>query len=211
MTRSRFYSIVAISSFALIAGCTSQPSRVVPPSISPQQAAQTAMAEYDTNGDGVLDSAELEKSPALKSALKDIDKDGDGKISSDEIAKRIEQWQASRIGLMPFSCRVTLDGKPLAEATVTLVPEKFLGSNVQPATGVTGEQGMAMLSVAKDKLADPKLSGVHVGLYRIEVSKQQGGSETIPARYNVNTQLGQEVAQGVAVLQGPLPLNIKSK
>ena len=91
------------------------------------------------------------------------------------------------------------------------MPEKFLGPNLQPATGTTGEQGLAMLSVAKDKLPNPNYSGVHVGLYRIEVSKQNGGSETIPARYNVNTQLGQEVAQGVAVLQGPLPLDLKSK
>ena len=63
MTRSRFSRSSRFPRLRSIAGCTSQPSRVVPPSISPQQAAQAAMAEYDTNGDGVLDSAELEKSP----------------------------------------------------------------------------------------------------------------------------------------------------
>ncbi len=112
---------------------------------------------------------------------------------------------------MPFSCRLTLDRAPLVGATVTLIPEKFLGPNLLPATGTSNEQGLAMLTIAKEKLPNPNYSGVHVGLYRIEISKLAGGAETIPAHYNVNTQLGQEVAQGVLALQGPVPIDLKSK
>jgi uncharacterized protein YceK len=195
----------------LLSGCNSQPKRVNPPAINPQQAAQAAIAEYDKNGDGTIDGPELDSAASLKSSLKEIDKNGDGKISADEIKERIEQWQASKVGLMSFSCRVQMDKAPLAGATVTLIPEKFLGPNLLPATGTTNEQGIAAVSVAKDKLPNPNFSGVHVGFYRIEISKQQGGAETIPARYNANSELGQEVAQGVPALQTLVTFDLKSK
>ncbi len=169
------------------------------------------MAEYDTNSDGAIDGAELDKVPAIKSSLKELDKNGDGKITPDEIAHRIEEWQTSKVGLMSFSCRVTLDKAPLAGATVTLVPEKFLGNTLLPATGTTNEQGVATISIAKDKLSNPNHSGVHVAFYRVEISKQQNGAEILPARYNVNTELGQEVAQGVPALQTQVVFDLKSR
>ena len=37
--------------------------------------------------------------------------------------------------------------------------------------------------------------GMHCGLYRVEISKKDaGGQETLLARYNTQTTLGQEVA-----------------
>jgi hypothetical protein len=44
-------------------------------------------------------------------------------------------------------------------------------------------------------LADPTLpSGVHFGLYKVRISKLSNGQETLPARYNTETELGQEVS-----------------
>jgi hypothetical protein len=182
-----------------LGGCSSSPTRVKPPAIDPRQAAQQALAEYDTNGNGFIDGDELKKSPALMSALKDIDKNGDGKISAEEITQRIEAWQASKLGIKVLQCKVLLDGAPLAGATVNLVPEKFLGPNVLPATGTTNEQGFVNLSIAASD-PSPAKRGVHIGLYRIEISKQSNGKEMLPAKYNVNSELGQEVAQGVEAL-----------
>ena len=139
------------------------------------------MAEYDTNGDGALDASELEKVPALKNSLKEIDKNGDGKISADEIKQRIEEWQASKVAIMPFNCKVTLDKAPLAGATVTLTPEKFLGPNVQPASGVTNDQGFVAVSMPKEKMPNPNFSGVNVAFYQ-SANHQAGLGRRIDSR-----------------------------
>jgi hypothetical protein len=84
---------------------------------------------------------------------------------------------------------VHLDGKPLQGATVTYVPEKFMGSSIKPASGVSDERGTVPLIVEGEKLP-----GVQPGLYRVQISKKDAsGQETIPARYNQDTILGAEV------------------
>jgi hypothetical protein len=169
-------------------GCSGQ--RIPVPAISPEQASQEALALYDRNKDGFLDSDELKSCPALASCLKKLNKNNDGRLSAAEIAERIASYQSSRVGLMAVAFQVTLDGQPLAGASVTLVPEKFLGAALMPATGSTDARGM--VRVATSGAAEP---GVACGLYRIEVSKKDAaGRETIPARYNQATILGLEVA-----------------
>jgi hypothetical protein len=189
------HAAAALAAIFALSGCNNKPARIKPPAINARAAAQQALAEYDKDGDGQLAGAELDKSPALKTALPEIDKNGDGKISGEEIVERIEQWQASRIGLMNYTCKVTLNKAPLVGATVTLVPETFLGPNVLPASATTNDQGLAALAIAEDKRPGPQYKGVQVGLYRVEISKQQDGNETIPARYNTSSELGAEVAQ----------------
>jgi hypothetical protein len=170
------------------AGCFG--GRVAPPRLSPEEAGKQALAAYDANGDGVLDEQELERCPALKSCLPAADTDGDGRLSAREIAARVAAYQDSKIGLEAFTCRLTLDGRPLDGATVTFVPESFLGPDVKKASGVSDSQGWVRLQTEG---AD--LPGVACGLYRVEVSKKAaGGQETVPARYNAQTVLGVEVA-----------------
>jgi hypothetical protein len=172
----------------LAVGCSGR--RVTPPRIAPESAGQQALAAYDSNHDGALDAKELEQCPALRDALKAADRDGDGRLSADEIAARITTYQASRIGLLACACQVTLDGRPLADATVSLVPEKFLGPDVKPASGVSDARGMVVLQTQ-----GAEVPGVACALYRVEVSKKNAaGQETIPARYNTQTVLGLEVA-----------------
>src|SRR5262249_27904405 len=122
----------------LAAGCTG--GGPAAPQVSPRDAANQALAEYDANKDGALDAKELEACPGLQSGLKRIDKDNDGRLTADEIADRLTLFQQQGM-LADVAVEVTLDGRPLAGATVTLVPEKFMGPSVKPATSVTDEMG----------------------------------------------------------------------
>ncbi len=145
------------------------------------------MTAYDRNADGFLDARELDGCPSLKQALEKYDANGDGKLSRQEINDRLAMYRKG-LARMPVVCAVLLDDNPLAGATVTFAPDAIMGSSAAAAEGVTDAQGTASLQTEDGD------TEVALGLYRIKVSKLEGGRETIPARYNVNTVLGQEVA-----------------
>ena len=187
--------VLAISLMVAI-GCQRKPPRLYPPPIDASAAGAQAIEMYDTNKDGKISGAELDKCPALKAAMARIDRTGEGAITAAMITARIRAWQDSKLGRMPFMCTVLHNGKPLVGAEVKLVPEKFLGDKMQTASGKTNQNGMAMLSVPTTGRDDPP--GVAPGLYRVEITK---GSE-IPAKYNTETTLGQEVAQDANGLRG---------
>ncbi len=179
----------------LFASCSSGPSRIEPPSISASGSAQQAMKLYDTDGDGFLAETELEAVPGLKAAIATLDTDKDSKVSAEEIAERIRTWQSSQIGVARVLCSVTLNGQPLGDATVTFEPESFLGDQIQPGDGVTDAYGAAYPRIPKDKRPLPDMPpGLQLGFYRVKVSKPVGGKETIPAMYNTETTLGQQIA-----------------
>lgn len=183
------------SLLAALAGCSSGPGRVQAPSISASGAASEAMTAYDKDGDGFIAGAELDGAPAVKAALTMLDLDKDGKVSEDEIQQRIEAWQTTGIGVMLVTASFKLDGKPLTNAEVTLEPEEFLGGNLQAGVGEIDSYGIAIISIPKDKRpAKDTPPGVQLGLYKVRVSKKPNGQETIPAKYNSETVLGQEVA-----------------
>jgi hypothetical protein len=149
------------------------------------------MKMYDTSGDGFLDADELAKAPGLKSALERIDTTRRGKISQDEIAARIKLWADSQIGRAPALCHVTHNGKPLKQAKVVFVPEKFLGGNLPTGSGTTADSGGASISAPYP--GDPGVRGLPPGFYRVEITKD---GENIPAKYNTETTLGAEVYGG---------------
>jgi hypothetical protein len=158
---------------------------------SSRDAANQALAEYDTNKDGALDDKELEACPGLRSALKRIDKNNDGRLTADEIADRLTflQQEGAQAGV---GVEVILDNKPLSGATVTLVPEKFLGPSLKPVSTVTDEAGTGILQ------AEGASEAIPPGYYRVEVSKKNAkGQEIILAKYNTKTILGQEIAPDV--------------
>src|SRR5262249_11288266 len=144
----------------LLPGCVGG-DRLVAPTYSPEEAAKQALAEYDTNRDGFLDAKELERCPALKNNLDSIDTNGDKRLSADEIAARINSYAESQVALKNTGCRVLLDGRPLQGATVTYVPEKFMGSSIKSASGVSDDRGGVILTAEGEKLP-----GVQPGLYR---------------------------------------------
>ena len=187
--RGRIAWVAVAAASLLHAGCFGS-SAISVPSISPDEAGRLALAEYDANGDGFLDAKELERCPALKGALKNVDKNGDGKLSADEISQRLAEFVASNTGIIGVPCRVQLNDTALEGATVTFVPEKFMGAGFAPASGVSDSRGQVIL-----QLADQSVAGTRWGYYRIEVSKKDAaGVETLPPRYNTATTLGQEIA-----------------
>lgn len=174
---------------AAISGCG--PSAILPPRINASAASQAAIEKYDRDGDGSLSAAELKQSPALAASRCDVDKDG--KITADEIASRIDKWQSDRVGLITLQVFVSLNGKPLTNALVKLIPEDFIADQIQPAEGTTTETGIAYISMDPTLLRDDLKSSrlLHCGIYRVEITHPQ---RTIPPQYNTATTLGHEVA-----------------
>jgi hypothetical protein len=161
------------------------------PKITPGDAAREAMAAYDMNQDGALDAKELRSCPALQSALKRIDKDNDGRLSAEEITDRLT-FLRSQEPQSGVSVEVMLDGRQLSGATVTLVPEKFMGASFKPLSVVTDEAGSGIVTLEGGSDLAP------LGYYRVEVSKKNpGGREIVPARYNTKTTLGHEISPDV--------------
>jgi hypothetical protein len=158
------------------------------------------MVECDTNGDGKIAGAELDKHPGLKAAISRLDPSGKGQVTREMISTRIKAWDKSKLGGMAIGCTVTRNGKPLESATVKFVPEKFLGTWSSTAAGETDKNGQARLSVPvpSDLPADMRPPpGVRLGFYRVEITKP---GERIPAKYNTDTILGQEVAMDAIAL-----------
>jgi hypothetical protein len=180
----------------MLAGCSEH--RIAPPvKVNAEQAAAEAMKQLDANGDGFLDETELAKCPGLLSCLQAWDTDKDGKLSKAEIAEGLAPLKSNEIALHAVNCRIYMDDRPLQGATVTLLPEKFLGPDVKPVSGKSDSDGRVTLQVAGQELP-----GVPPAIYRIEVSlKDSGGQETIPARYNTETVLGKQI--GVAPIVDP--------
>jgi hypothetical protein len=195
------------------AGCSGGPSRVQPPSISASGASAQAMEDYDTDGDGFIAGSELDAAVGIKAAMATIDADKDGKATADEIADRIKAWQATRYGIMPLGMTFTLNGRPLDGATITFEPEPFLGDDIKAAVGETTLGGSAMPSVPADQRpTNDTPAGLALGLYRVHVSKKVNGQETIPARYNTETTLGQEISMDdPAVASQKVRFDLKSK
>jgi hypothetical protein len=178
------------------AGCPTRPPRIYPPSIDPSAAGRAAIEMFDSNKDGILSGAELDKCPGLKAALPRVAPAGHG-VTAEMIAARIRSWQEMKIGRMPVVCTVLRNGKPLEGAEVKFVPEKFLGGNIQVATGKTDKVGAVSISVptSGDRFDPP---GMPPGFYRIEVRK---AGLDIPAKYNTATILGEEIAFDAPVIR----------
>jgi hypothetical protein len=188
-----------------IAGCnTGGGSRVSAPSLSADDAAAKAIAAYDTDRDGAIGGDELKQCPALAGAVERIDKNGDKKLSAEEIAARMRLFLETNSGITNVPCHFTIDGRPLKGAEVIFEPEAFMGSSFKPARGTTDENGAVSLMTE-----GMNLEGVPYGFFRVRVSKKGAdGKETVPARYNEQTTLGQEIAPD---LRGDIVIKVTSR
>ena len=177
-------------------GCNSGPAAVEVPEFDPSDAAQQALELYDADEDEFIAGEELENAPGINATLKSLDANSDGKVDEAEIAQRVAAWQKMSTGLMSLNCEVLLDGAPLEGATVTFEPDAFLEGSIQPAEGVTSPLGAVYPQIPKEKRPSPDSPpGIQAGIYKVRVSKLVNGKETIPARYNAETMLGQQVAK----------------
>jgi hypothetical protein len=181
-TRSEILILVAGLGLLGPAGCGGGGPAVLPPRIA-SDAAKKAIELYDVDKKGYLDAKELEKAPAIQAAFP-----GSSKVTEEDIAARLAKWKENKIGRLAFLIRVMHNGKPLPDATVTLVPESFLGSEIETAVGRTDGSGCALPSVPAH--GSDHRPGVAPGFYRVEITK---ADENIPANYNTATILGGEV------------------
>jgi hypothetical protein len=191
MARNMLFTVAGLLA---LTGCSGRPPRVHPPTIDPDQAAAAALQEYDTDGDGALAADELDRVPGIKRALTRYDLNGDQRVTADELARRVKKWSESRVGIgSPFGLTVKLDGRPLEGATVRLVPERFLGPAVKAGVGTTDQHGVVYVVIPEEDLPTNQkdLKGVQLALYKIEITHP---TKSIPARYNTETTLGQDIA-----------------
>jgi len=202
-----------LATLAAALGCSSGPSRVQPPSIDADDAASQAMELYDKDSDGAINAAELEAAPGLKAAMATLDENKDGSVQEEEIVARIESWQASDVGIVALNCTVTMDGKTIPGAKIVFEPESFLGGDVKPAEGETSPLGITTISILKaNRPAADTPPGVQLGFYRVRITKDTGGTESIPPKYNTETTLGQEVApDDPAIMAQRMRFDLKSK
>lgn len=172
-------------------GCGTGPGRVQAPSISASGAGSAAIDQYDINGDGLVGGDELDAAPSLKAAMSTLDTDSDGQVSADEVSARVNAWQDQKVGIMTVKCMVTLNGQPVDDAEVVFEPEAFLGDAVQAGSGTTNRYGLATPVIPVEKRPSPDTPpGLALGLYKVRITK----GTSIPARYNTETILGQQLA-----------------
>lgn len=182
--------MLAVSLFGIL-GCGTGPGRVYAPSISASSAGAAAIDQYDQDGDGLVGGAELDAAPSLKAALSTLDTNSDGQVSADEVSARVNAWQDQKVGIMTVKCMVSLDGQPVDDAEVVFEPEEFLGDSIQGGSGTTNRYGLAtpVIPVENRPSADTP-PGLALGLYKVRITK----GSSIPARYNTETTLGQQLA-----------------
>lgn len=186
-TRPAIGFVASVLVAMLWTGCVRQPPRVEAPRWDPAGLAASAIQQLDTNGDGVLSIDEVRKAaPGLAAAWKRLDVDNDSRVTAEELAARFRLYQDMRTGLRSQVLRVRYAGRPLANATIRLIPEPFLGDTIEPAGGMTDTSGNVMV---RSDSAD--IPAVRLGFYRVEITSD---SVRIPPKYNVQSTLGVEIS-----------------
>ncbi len=212
MMRIPLHVGVLLAVSAVVMGCSGGPSRVGAVDVDPSSAAAEAMSMYDKNGDNTLDDGELLAVPGILMAKKHYDKDGNGQVSAEEIEARLEQWGEQGLGFRPLTIMIAIDGKPLGDTEVKLIPEPYLGDAVKPATGKTISDGTVSVSVEPEDLPDAlkarkkNFYGVTGGTFKIELTSAK---QELPAKFNTETTLGVEVA--LDTIRAVHYMNLKSK
>lgn len=175
----------------MLVGCSGKPGRLSSPDVNASAAAARAVAEFDKNGDGVLQQDEMQACPALVYAADAYDADKNGDLTSDEVKEGVNRWAATRTGAMMLPFRVSLDGRPVPDAEVKLIPVSFLADSIKPNVGKADASGSGMLGLApEDRPSNaPPTPLATPGLYRVEITDPSG---KVPAQFNTESTLGIE-------------------
>ena len=190
---------IYLLAWCVLGGCSRGVRVLRPADLDPDAVGNQAILQYDTNGDAIIDRAELKSSPGLLEALSATNQDKDKALSAEEIATRVRFHADRKVALLPVRYAITLDGSPLREATMTLVPEEFFQNGIPAATGISDDEGIVEPNMPFDEKYQHQatLRGVRPGVYRIQVSKKDAdGRELIPSKYNSESTLGREVGVG---------------
>jgi len=149
--------------------------------VDPAEVAANVVAQFDKDGDGEISPSELKKSKGLLKLTKGesqlmqeyrLDSDGSGTVSEEEFTKKFTDCFADlRQG---YSCHIDYRGEPLEGATVTLIPEEFMG-DIPEASAETDSSGNCSVGTADG------LDGAVPGIYKITITHPE---TKIPAKYN---------------------------
>ncbi len=105
------------------------------------------------------------------------------------------------------SGRVTWEGNPVANATVTFRPAEGRSSY-----GITDDEGQyELMQPGGERGAAVGIHAISIETYRIytdESGEPREHAETIPARYNANSELTHEVKPGQQTVDFALPLDL---
>jgi len=196
--------LTCVFGLVLVTGCGG-PAYLEQPDFDASAIGRSLLDAYDTDSDGLLSEAELKKCPSVLEGIRRFDSGGDRKVSPEEIAARVGVWSKGRVAVMRFEPRVLLNGRPLADALVEFVPEPAMAEIIKPASGVTSRSGYAEIVIAAEDLPpDTPYVGMHMGLYKVKITHPK---RKIPARYNTETELGQEVTRDLGY---GVSINLKS-
>ena len=115
------------------------------------------------------------------------------------------------VRFVPVTGKVTMDGKPLAKAAVTFIPQAKPGSEIagNVSSGLTDENGQYTL---KASTKDGEKDGAQVGKHKVTISQQQTWGEgdrqlirdKIPKKYNIETTLTADVTTDGKPIDFPL-------
>jgi hypothetical protein len=152
-------SIVALS----FVSCGRSKRFAIQKKYDPATAAAKAMEVYDRNQDGKLSAEEIKASPGLTDAASRIDKNRDGILTAGELQARFQTLD-SQAPSMLLHVDISLKRAPLAGASVTFVPELFMGDGLQSYVGTTTDAGVCDL---KGERAETL--GIPSGFYQVKV------------------------------------------
>ncbi len=180
----RFATSLIAFSVILLAGCPNDGGPITAPKLDPAAAATSAIAEYDSDSDGMISKSEAKKSSLDPAA--GWDADGDGKISETEISERLARYEALSPGIQSMTCKVFYRGRPLEGASVTFEPEAFLGGAVEVGTGTTDLEGVAEMVAEEVVKNNPTHRGIRASLYKVRITHPD---VDLSAKYNDETTL----------------------
>ena len=188
-----------------LSGCCNRlPQGPDRPAFDAASSGQQAVSLYDKDSNGQISLEEAKACPALEMAFPRVDKNADSALSAAEIADRITYFQTADTTIITGATEVKLGDTPLSGATVTFEPESFMGPEFKPCTGVTDEQGIAYVSGH-----DAKFPGIYLGFYRVRISKEVEGKETVPARYNSESELGYEATDDIPEINNIIQFHLE--
>jgi hypothetical protein len=183
---ARLLRLAMCAATLVSAGCMQRQQPPVEAPAIDSHAGQKAVTAYDAASKGYLDTNDMQKAPCLQTYFARVPHDEQGHVTSSDIQTRIAMWKESGLRRFLMPCRILKNGRPLAGAVVTFVPEAFLGPDLKTGSGTTDVNGFTKISVPG---IDPP--GIAPGFYRVQVTKP---GEAIPARYNTATILAEELA-----------------
>ena len=168
---SACFFVIACPLMSLLNGCGAGPAAKIAP-LGPENA-QKAMEAYDKDGNGALSAEELKQSPPLLANATQIDTDRDHAISLAELTGRMEGIAAGAL-YIGLSVRITDQGRPVEGATLTLIPEPFMGDAYPKFSGTSGPGGYCPTTSE-----GAQLPGAPACWYRAEVTKPGAGTPVV--------------------------------